>query len=215
MRKYRVLFIDDERENTEKFIGYMKEFMQTKDGIEIDYVILSDEKSISRMNELAADVVLFDCAFLGSDVDLGEHQESAFGIELMKRFRKRNKRTKIIFYSGGFKLKGTECYEFVNEEILELINDIHIYKMIPKEIKYISEAILEAIEELDSVTMGLEDLKEEYESLGNFLVEEKKYTISDMITELKNGTPTGNSFREEINKMILLYLMKFGGEEGE
>lgn len=34
-------------------------------------------------------------------------------------------------------------------KMLQLINDLHIYKMIPKEAEYISEAIIEAINELE------------------------------------------------------------------
>lgn len=213
MRTYKVVFIDDEKEVIEKTIEAVKSLIVTKGGIELDYVILSDKKSIDKMNTIAADIVLFDCALYATDLELGTKQESTYGIELMKKFREKNNRTKIIFYSAGFSLKGSECYEFVHEEILQMINEIHIYKMIPRNVECISEAIMEAIEDLDAVIISLEDLKEEYNSTGEFFVNEQKYPIEDMIEELKKGTTIGNDFRNSVLKMVLTYLMKFGGDE--
>lgn len=99
--------------------------------------------------------------------------------------------------------------------MLQLINDLHIYKMIPKEAEYISEAIIEAINELDAIIMSLEDLKEEYQSSGDFLVNDTLYPIDRMLEELKKGTRLGEEFRKSILKMVLTYMMKFGGDEEE
>lgn len=213
MRTYKVVFIDDEKEVIEKTIEAIKSLMATKGGIKLDYEILSDKKSIDGMNNIAADIVLFDCALYATDLELGTSQESAYGMELMKKFREKNTRTKIIFYSSGFSLEGSQCYEFVHEEILQMINEIHIYKMIPRSVECISEAIMEAIEDLDAVIISLEDLKEEYNSTGEFLVNEQMYPIKDMIEELKKGTTVGNEFRSSVLKMVITYLMKFGGDE--
>lgn len=213
MRKYKVVFIDDEKEIINKIIEAVKSLISARDGITLEYEILSDKKSIENMNDIAADVILFDCALYGTDLNYGDSQESSFGIDLMRKFREKNRRTKIIFYSGGFSLVGSQCYEFVNEEILQLINDIHIYKMIPKNAEYIAKALREAIEDLDAVIISLEDLKEEYNSIGEFQVNEQNYSIEDMIAELKLGTEIGNEFRNSVFKMVLTYLMKFGGDE--
>lgn len=213
MRKYKVVFIDDEKELIEQTIKGLETFVSAKDGLVLEYEILSEKQDIEKMNDIAADIVLFDCAFNAADLDYGSSQESSFGLELMRKFREKNRRTKIIFYSGGFSLSGSRCYEFVHEEILQLINDIHIYKMIPKEVEHIASAIVEAIEELDAVIISLEDLKEEYDSTGNFLVDGKEYPIKVMIEELKKGTEVGNKFRNSVLKMVLTYMIKFGGDE--
>ena len=110
-------------------------------------------------------------------------------------------------------MKGSQCYDFTNEEMLKLINELHIYKMIPKKAEFIEGAIMEAINEMDAIIMSLEDLREEYKSEGEFLVKGKLYPIDEMIRELKKGTKTGEAFRESVLKMVLTYMMKFGGDE--
>lgn len=182
-------------------------------GLELQYYIFSERKEIEKMNEVAADIILFDCAMGGTDLYFENREDENYGVELIKKFRDKNKRTKIIFYSGGFKLAGSQCYEFTNEEMLELINDLHIYKMIPKDVRAISNAIIEAIEELDAVVIGLEDLKYEYDNHGMFHVGDKNYSIEQMIYELKNGTDIGEKFKNNVYKLTLTYLMKFKGEE--
>ena len=165
------------------------------------------------MNEISADVLLFDCAMGTSDFVFDNNNPSAYGFELIKRFRKNNRRTKVIFYSGEFKLQGYDCYEFSNEEILEIINDLHVYKMIPKEVDVVLDSIKAALKDLDSVTTSLEDLKEEYHSSGYFCIKDKKLGLDEMLKELKNDTEIGKAFREKIEKMIITYCMKFGGDE--
>ncbi len=213
MRKYKIVFIDDEKEIIGQTIKGIETLINVKDGLRLEYEILSDKQSIGKMNDIAADIVLFDCALYATDLDYGNSHESSFGLELMRKFREKNRRTRIIFYSSGFSLSGSRCYDFVHEEMLQLINDIHIYKMVPKAAEYIASAIVDAIEELDAIIISMEDLKEEYDSTGDFLVDGKEYPIKVMIEELKKGTEVGNKFRNSVLKMVLTYMMKFGGDE--
>lgn len=213
MRKYRIVFIDDEESVIEGIMEAVKNLLSLKRGYEITYSVLKNRDEIANMNRVAADIVLFDCALGGAALDFGNQDESTFGMELMRRFRQNNERTKIIFYSGRFATTGSQCYEFTNEEMLKLINELHIFKMIPKKAKYIEAAIVEAINELDAVIMSLEDLREEYKSEGDFLVNDKLYPIDDLIQEMKMGTETGEEFRKSVLKMVLTYMMKFGGDE--
>lgn len=213
MRVYKVLFIDDEKELIENTMRVVEELILLKCGCRVSFDVINKSEDVENMNNMAADIVLFDCALGGAALDFGDNIEAIFGVELMRRFRKNNERTKIIFYSGGFSLSGSQCYDFTNEEMLQLINDLHIYKMIPKESQYICEAIMEALNELDSIIVSLEDLKEEYRSEGNFLVGEKLYTIDELIKELKKGSRVGEEFRKSVLKLVLTYMMKFGGDE--
>ena len=41
----------------------------------------------------------------------------------------------------------------------------------------------------------------------------KLYPIGDLTEELKRGTIVGEDFRKSILKMVLTYMMKFGGDE--
>ena len=213
MRKYKIVFVDDEEMIIDEIMNVVRNLMSLKRGYEITYSVLNTEEQIHNINNLAADIVLFDCALVGAALDIRESDEATFGVELMRRFRKNNARTKIIFYSGSFSLKGSQCYDFTNEEMLTLINELHIFKMIPKIVEDIENAIVEAINELDTIIMSLEDLKEEYNSDGDFLIDNKLYSIDDLIVELKNGSKLGENFRKSVLKMVLTYMMKFGGDE--
>lgn len=212
MRDYTILFIDDEPEIIKPIAERAKTNLE-KQGINVCYQILSKASEIEKMNDMAADVLLFDCQFSGSDIISEGNNFSQFGFELIKRFRQKNKGTRIIFYSGGFTLDDSECYDFTEAEILQLINELHIFKMIPKDESIISNSIIDAITDLDSVIMSLEDMKKDYNDISYFVVEGKKYSIDALLNELKNGTETGESFRKNVNEMILAYLMKFTGEE--
>ena len=104
MRKYKIVFIDDEKEIIGQTIKGIETLINVKDGLRLEYEILSDKQSIGKMNDIAADIVLFDCALYATDLDYGNSHESSFGLELMRKFREKNRRTRIIFYSSGFSL---------------------------------------------------------------------------------------------------------------
>jgi TATA-box binding protein (TBP) (component of TFIID and TFIIIB) len=213
MKNYRVIFIDDERDVIEKIIEAVNDLLSFEQGYSIEYKILTDRVTIENMNNIAADIVLFDCALGGAALDFEGKDKTLFGVQLMKHFREKNKRTKIIFYSGQFSLTGSRCYDFTHVEMLQLINDLHIYKMGPKNVEYLTTSIREAILDLDAVIMSLEDLKEEYNSAGDFLIENDLYSIDKVIDELKNGSELGEKFRKSVIEMVLTYMMKFGGDE--
>lgn len=213
MRKYKIVFIDDEKEIIERIMEAVKGIVAKSHGLDLQYNVFSKREEIEGIHNAAADIVLFDCAMGATNLYFEDKDESTYGIELMRRFREKNKRTKIIFYSGGFQLEGSQCYEFTNSEMLKLINDLHIFKMIPKDLEEISKAIIEALEELDAVIVGLEDLKYEYDNFGIFHVNDKDYSIAQLIEELKNGTEIGERFKNNVYKLTLTYLMKFGGDE--
>ena len=212
MREYNIVFVDDEKEIIERIISVVKKQIMLDDGYSISFQILNDKEGIMRLPNISADIVLFDCAMGSAALDFGNSQQNVFGVELMKRFRENNMRTKIIFYSGSFSLKGSQCYDFTNEEMLYLINDLHVYKMVPKEITEIAKAIVDALKELDMIIMSMQDLRDEYCGEGTVVVDGKEYTVDDIIKELKNGSKLGEMFRDNVLKTVVTYFMKFGGD---
>lgn len=50
-------------------------------------------------------------------------------------------------------------------------------------------------------------------STGEFVVDGNSYSIGQMMEELRNDTKIGRQFRKNVNKNILTYMMKFGGDE--
>ena len=53
----------------------------------------------------------------------------------------------------------------------------------------------------------------EYDNMGLFHINNKDYSIAQLIEELKNGTEVGECFKNNVYKLTLTYLMKFGGDE--
>ena len=70
-----------------------------------------------------------------------------------------------------------------------------------------------SIHESDSLYESLKELKEEYHSTGEFVVDGNSYSIGQMMEELRNDTKIGRKFQKNVNKNILTYMMKFGGDE--
>ena len=69
------------------------------------------------------------------------------------------------------------------------------------------------LHESDSLFESLKELKEEYHSTGEFVVDGNSYSIGQMMEELRNDTKIGRKFQKNVNKNILTYMMKFGGDE--
>lgn len=60
---------------------------------------------------------------------------------------------------------------------------------------------------------SIKELKEEYHSTGEFVVNGTTYSMEQMMEELRNDTGIGREFRKAVNKNVLTYMMKFGGDE--
>ena len=67
--------------------------------------------------------------------------------------------------------------------------------------------------EPDVLLDSLKELKEEYHSTGDFIVNGSIYSIDQMMKELRNNTEIGLEYRKNVNKNILTYMLKFGGDE--
>lgn len=67
--------------------------------------------------------------------------------------------------------------------------------------------------EADVLLASIKELKEEYHSTGEFIVKGTTYSMEQMMEELRNDTRIGKEFRKAVNKMVLTYMMKFGGDE--
>lgn len=63
----------------------------------------------------------------------------------------------------------------------------------------------------NAVLKGLENMKE-YDQCGTgiiYKINNQKYTVDEMITEIENETEVGIAFSQEVYNMVLTYLGKF------
>ena len=63
----------------------------------------------------------------------------------------------------------------------------------------------------DAVTASLEELINDYEEDGYFIVDGVNYPANELLNELKINSSVGEKFRKQIDKTIVQYFMKFGG----
>lgn len=67
----------------------------------------------------------------------------------------------------------------------------------------------------DPVIKGLYCIKNDSDDIckkAYFIVNDKEYSLDELLKELENHTEVGQKFRDDIYGMILAYLMKFRGE---
>lgn len=100
--------------------------------------------------------------------------------------------------------------EFMEQQLSHMAEEGMVRK---SDVISIVEKQKTSIHESDSLYESLKELKEEYHSTGEFVVDGNSYSIEQMLEELRNDTKIGREFRKSVNKMILTYMMKFGGDE--
>lgn len=67
--------------------------------------------------------------------------------------------------------------------------------------------------ETDSILKCLLQLKYEYNSTGNFIINGREIALDQMLEEVRNKTEIGEKFTMEVYKNVITYMMKFGGDE--
>lgn len=65
----------------------------------------------------------------------------------------------------------------------------------------------------DPILKCLLQLKYEYNSTGNFIINGREIALNQMLEEVRNKTEIGEKFTMEVYKNVITYMMKFGGDE--
>lgn len=209
---FNVVVVDDNPETMEIVLKAVKKQLKINYNYDIDYRVLSKRKDVEQLNNIACDIVMFDCAMSGEDYDFQGKDEARYGFELLKEYRKKNKRTKIIFYSGSFDFEAEGTFDFSVLDFVEIINELNIFAIVNRDVQLLVSTIGRAIDELDTILISLEDLVYNYGENGYFYITDKKLSADELCRELKLGTEIGEEFRKEICSTIISYFMKFGDE---
>ena len=67
--------------------------------------------------------------------------------------------------------------------------------------------------ETDPILKCLLQLKYEYGSTGNFVINGREIALDQIVEEVRNKTEIGEKFAMEVYKNVITYMMKFGGDE--
>lgn len=65
----------------------------------------------------------------------------------------------------------------------------------------------------DPILKCLLQLKYEYNSTGNFVINGREIALDQMVEEVRNKTEIGEDFTIEVFKNVITFMMKFGGDE--
>ena len=211
-KTFKLIAVDDKPESLEPILSAVKELLAL-DGLNLKYQILSKTSEVEKLKDYSCDIVMFDCALSGENFDFSQYEEARFGIKLLQDYRKQNRRTKIIFYSGSFDFEGEGNFDLTCLDFVQMINDLNIFAISNRDVRRLTSLIQKAIAELDTVLISMEDLILTYGEKGTFIINGNHIPAQQLLTELRLGTEIGEQFREDIYSTIISYFMKFGGAQ--
>lgn len=211
-KEFKLIAVDDNPESLEPILAAVKEILSL-DGLNLGYLIFSKKNEVEKLKEYPCDIVMFDCALSGENFDFAHYEEARFGIKLLQEYRKQNRRTKIIFYSGSFDFEGEGNFDLTCLDFVQMINELNIFAISNRDVRLLAHLIKKAIAELDTVLVSMEDLILTYGENGTFIINGSCVPAQQLLTELRLGTEIGEKFREDIYATIISYFMKFGGNK--
>lgn len=207
-KEYRILVIDDEQDVVEIFKVLKSELKY--EGIDVNFeFIRSMDSETFEIND-PYDIIMFDCYLPASNMVKYEEKKDKIGFQLIKKFRKKNYSTKVIFYSSSFNIDDGEA-PFTVKEFLTIINDLNVFKMVERNnTEMMMKAIISAIEELDMILISMEDIYNEYGNSNlTYNVGEKQLTLNELINQFKIGGEDAKKFSQQVTTMILHFLCNY------
>jgi hypothetical protein len=208
--KFQVLVVDDDLQIKHNFISYEKILMK-KYNLMVEFTVINNEKEY--MEGVPYDILMVDYnlkhGFFNSKKQLGN--------EFIEMFRKKNKVSKVIFYSSEFEYSiDTKKFNFplADKEIFELINKLQIDKVAAKSnFDMMIQVIKECCEELDIITLLLSRTLKNYEtndiSVNYTNIEGKDIEISSLLTDVLNDNAEGKEFKKRVIDTVLSMLFKY------
>lgn len=189
------------------FAEFQEELMHEGKNVTFDYV--TDIRSFNI--EQPYDIIMFDCDFMQAKHDMFEGNPRTIGFELIKKFRQKNIRTKIIFYSSFFDLADLDQIPLSTKDFFEIINELNVFRLVNKnDATQIFNTILDALDELDIIMVTLEKMVYDYVGADmTYNVNGRTVSIQDLIRDFKMGGERSKSFEEKVLKMLISYMTKF------
>lgn len=203
--QFDVLVIDDQL-NIKDLIQPLVEILSYKK-IFLTVTYVHEIKDLTEQINKPFDIILFDSQ-LGS-TDFAKIEGVSQGFNLIKNFRKTNKRTKIIFYSSSFNLNHGDQIPLSHRDYFTMINELNIYKIVYKNnVEELLTAIEDAINSLDIVMTTLDKMVEEYSELGlSYKIDNTSIPLEDLIKDFKMDGEMSKKFRKNLNEMVATYFL--------
>lgn len=208
--KFKALVVDDMPQMVKSFDIYQK-YLKVKKNIDIDFKAIHSEEDYDE-NE-AFDILLVDYnlkhGFFNNDKTLGN--------QFIESFRKKNKISKIIFYSSEFEYDVDAKrykFNFPAKEIFNLINDLQVDKIAAKDnFNMMLEVIAECCEELDIVPLilsrTLSQYKEKDISVTYTDLEGEEIEVASLLEDIIKDSKRGRAFKEQLVETVMTVLFNY------
>ncbi|EOP30584.1 hypothetical protein IG5_00203 [Bacillus toyonensis] len=208
---YEILVVDDEKNVRDIFDVFIDEFKAEDINVKFEYI-----HDLEKFDEVSQpfDIIVFDSEFRTSNLSTPIEKRSQ-GFELIRKYRKINKRTKVIFYSSAFDLKNEDQIPLSHKDYFEIINELNIFRLVYKNkadqvYDAVGEAIKAALDDLDVVMTSLEKMYYEYKGIDiDYEIEGENIPLEQLMYEFKMGGEHAEKFRKDIVEMMLSYMSNF------
>lgn len=206
---YKILVVDDEKDIQDLF-DPLKDIFIDDDDLSVCFEYMNDISNFEITEPY--DIIMFDSKFLNTKHSFEYSQEQKIiGFNLIKNFRKINKRTKIIFYSSHFDISEPDQIPYGPKDFFKIINELNIFRIVNKNSSLeVYNAIKDAIEDLDIIMIMLEKMAREYEGLDiQYEINGENISMRKLIYDFKMGGIISERFRKEVMDIVLSYMSKF------
>ncbi|WP_054025272.1 response regulator [Bacillus sp. FJAT-28004] len=219
-----VMIIDDSKNILREIKAYNRIFESIKEHNKIEYSIqfIPIQKYDEAINLLQHESEVFDVLLI--DYDLRQSGNTEYGSDLVREIRSKiNKHCKIIFYTMGdlavvfsdrnelISLFNEGIYKFLSKDTISM-SEIHHGQ---PELQLRVETIIEAINSIDFVQVTLERYFAEYGKIisdERILVNNKEYTINEIISLIKRDEDTGRIYKSNLAESIIIHNIISGGQ---
>lgn len=217
--KKRVLIVDDSEYTGDiKIDSYKDIFSKLNSELEFEYdyeLEFTWEKTIKgAINILNNKTDIFHVILI--DYEFNNDEKGQTGIDLVSEIRKTiNRKCKILFYTmRGYNGIGKQEYiELINKDVFRFISKSGESTDM-KETPYdgnnadelIVKAIIDSIEQSDPISNALEEFLMRYNHVVKDVkinVDEKEYSIQDLINQIRLDTEIGKHFVDNALKMAI------------
>lgn len=208
--KFQVLVVDDDPQIKNNFNAYKKYLIKNHD-LDVNFTVINNESEFNL--NIPYDILMVDYnlkhGFFNSAKQMGN--------EFIEEFRKKNRVSKIIFYSSEFEYNNeTKKYKFPlpDREIFELINDLKVDKISSKSnFEMMVEVIKDCCEDLDIISLILSRTLSEYEandiSVNYTNKKGEDIEVSTLLKDILFDNEQGKEFKKRVIETVLSVLFKY------
>lgn len=209
---YKILVVDDSADIASSFEVY-QDFLEDR-GFQVSFTLVSSEQELAEKVKKTYDVLMVDYNLKNGFPSSKNYD----GTDFIKEYRRKNKISKIIFYSSEFHYDEKDerncTLNIKAKEIFDLVNIYKVNCIISKNnFDMLIDNIAENLLDLDPIAKLLIDTKEKYSSETDNMIftdsNGEEVGISRLLDEYLNDSSIGREFKNQMMKTIVTLLLEY------